>query len=44
VEFITHLSAEDLLNWATFERVRSLAAETAIAFRMDKETAPPKTP
>jgi hypothetical protein len=44
VEFITHLSAEDLLNWATFERVRSLAAETAIAFRMDKETASPKTP
>lgn len=44
VEFITHLSAEDLLNWATFERVRSLAAETTIAFRMDKETASPKTP
>ena len=44
VEFITQLSADDLLNWETFERVRSLAAETAIAFRMDKETASPKTP
>ena len=44
LEFITHLSAEDLLKWDTFERVRSLAAETAIVFRMEKDSSSPKAP
>ena len=36
VEFITRLAAEDLLNWTTFERVRSLLQETTLTFRLQK--------
>jgi hypothetical protein len=37
VEFITGLTAEDLLNWGTFERVRGMLGEIELRFAMEKD-------
>lgn len=36
VNFITGLSADDLLKWATFERVRSLLSGVKLTFQLEK--------
>jgi hypothetical protein len=36
VEFITRLTAEDLLKWETFERVRALLNGMELGFRLEK--------
>jgi hypothetical protein len=36
VEFITHLEEKDLLDWATFERVRSMLSEVRLTFALEK--------
>jgi hypothetical protein len=36
VELVTRLTAEDLLKWESFERVRSLLGETALTFRLER--------
>jgi hypothetical protein len=38
LELITGLSAEDLLKWETFERVRALMEQTTLTFRMRKNS------
>lgn len=40
VEFVTGLSAEDLLDWKTFGRVRSMLAETTLTFRLKPSGGP----
>ncbi len=35
VECVTRLSAEDLLKWETFERVRALLADVELTFRLE---------
>jgi hypothetical protein len=37
VAFITGLRDEDLLNWGTYERVRSMLDEVELVFRLDPE-------
>ena len=37
VEFITTRSAEDLVNWETFEQIRSLLGTTSLAFHLKKK-------
>ncbi|HEY5910784.1 MAG TPA: CehA/McbA family metallohydrolase [Verrucomicrobiae bacterium] len=41
VEFTTRLSAEDLLKWQTFERVRDLLSEVPLTFRLHKRNSSP---
>jgi hypothetical protein len=36
VEFITHLSADDLVKWETFERVEALLQGTSLTYRLEK--------
>jgi len=36
VEFITRLSAEDLVKWETFERIQALLNEVPLTFRMQR--------
>ena len=36
VDFITRLTAEDLLKWETFDRVRELLGDVRLTFRLEK--------
>jgi hypothetical protein len=38
VQLITRLSAEDLLKWDTFERIRDLLSHTELTFCLDKKS------
>jgi len=35
IDFITHLTAEDLLKWETFERTKRMFEETTLVFRLE---------
>jgi hypothetical protein len=36
VKFITELSAEDLLDWNTYERIKEMLGNTTLVFRLEK--------
>jgi hypothetical protein len=36
VAFVTGLAAEDLVRWATFERVRELLGQISLTFRLQQ--------
>jgi hypothetical protein len=38
VKAVTTLSAEDLLNWSTFERIRELLSNIVLEFRLDRNS------
>lgn len=40
IEFVTQLNAEDLLDWATFERIRALLGEVRLTFRLPAAGGP----
>jgi hypothetical protein len=37
VDFITNLSAEDLLKWETFERTKALVERVHVGFKLERE-------
>ena len=40
IRFVTHLKDEDLLDWATFERIRALLGEVQLTFRLPAARGP----